>query len=663
MSSTSSRLLSVLLTASVYAAMAQAPAPNASEQRAQMAVPTLRTNAQLVVVDVVVTDGSHKPVHGLKASDFTLTENGARQSFKSFEEHSAAAAPAPTQPEPPPPPGIYTNKPLVPPGGPVSILLLDSLNTPIRDQNYLHQQLLSYLKSAAPTQRLAIFGLSDHLVLLQGFNDDPAALRKMLADNNPEASPVRSDQTGGGIQQSFADQLEDMQDPMFAELVANMRQWEAQQKSLELQTRAKVTMDAFNQLARSLAALPGRKNLLWFSASFPLNVLPDTTDNLATDSSTPSNDNFLSSFASAGDVSDEFRDTIDRLSRSQIAVYPIDVRGVMQSGVYDADTTRNYASSAGGNRGAKRFSADLNQFASDTSAENGTMLSLAQATGGQAYMETNDLVHAVKDSIDQGSNYYSLSYSPTDSNTDGKLRKIKVQLAHSGYSLAYRQGYYADPPDAIKISGVLPSNTATASANPAATSIHKNLLLAMTRGAPQPTDILFRLGVVPITQPDASEPDVAPNNTPTAKGHGPWRRYSVNYQIDPAGLVFFRQPDGKVRTDFDLIIFVYDAEGNLLNNYHRPLTYKGSDMEVRGFFQHGLVQHTEVSVPAKGEYFLRVAVHDLHRDHYGAIEVPTAQVSKLTPVPETPQPAPAQNSEPSAAPAPSAPPIAPPPGN
>jgi hypothetical protein len=157
----------------------------------------------------------------------------------------------------------------------------------------------------------------------------------------------------------------------------------------------------------------------------------------------------------------------------------------------------------------------------------------------------------------------------------------------------------------------------------------------MTRGAPQPTDILFRVGVVPIPLNGDAEEGVAPNNSPTSKAHGPWRRYSVNYQIDPAGLVFFRQPDGKVRTDFDLIIFVYTSQGDLLNSFHRPLSYTGDDRDVRDLYQHGMLQHADVSVPAKGEYFLRIAVHDLHRDHYGAIEVPTAQVANLKPIPES----------------------------
>jgi hypothetical protein len=252
---------------------------------------------------------------------------------------------------------------------------------------------------------------------------------------------------------------------------------------------------------------------------------------------------------------------------------------VTQSEIFAADTTRNYG---GGSRGAARFSADQNQFINDTVAENATMTSLASATGGHAFISTNDLTQAVKESINQGSNFYSLSYAPTDSTTDGKLRRIKIQVAHPGVTLAY-----------------------------------------------PPTDILFRAGVVPMTPADKPEDGVAPHNTPTAKAKGPWRRYSINYQIDPAGLVFFRTADGKVHSDFDLIVYVFTPDGERMNVVNDIKAFTGGDDQVRDFFQHGIVQHLEVSVPAKGEYFLRIAVHDLHRDHYGAIEVPTSQVSSL----------------------------------
>src|SRR6202040_835201 len=128
------------------------------------------------------------------------------------------------------------------------------------------------------------------------------------------------------------------------ETIANMRQFEAQQQSFQLQLRVKYTLDAMSQIARYLSSIPGRKNLIWFSGSFPISVLPDTTGNLP------------DPFAVVADYEKEFRDTVNLLARSQVAVYPVDARGLTNAPVYDAATSRNYAS--GGGRGTARMTQD-----------------------------------------------------------------------------------------------------------------------------------------------------------------------------------------------------------------------------------------------------------------------------------------------------------------
>src|SRR5580704_3141612 len=71
-------------------------------------VPTLKVGTQLVVVDVVVTDKHHKPVHGLQLSDFELTEDSKQQTVSHFEEHTIAGV-AKVMETPKLPPGIFTN--------------------------------------------------------------------------------------------------------------------------------------------------------------------------------------------------------------------------------------------------------------------------------------------------------------------------------------------------------------------------------------------------------------------------------------------------------------------------------------------------------------------------------------------------------------------------
>jgi hypothetical protein len=407
-----------------------------------------------------------------------------------------------------------------------------------------------------------------------------------------------------------------------ADMVANVRDFEALQQNLQKQSRIKDTLDAFNQLGRYLANIPGRKNVIWFSASFPIDILPDmdgTHEN---------------PFEFAASFEDEFRQTTDLLGRSQVAVYPVDARGVTYAPMLSATTTRNYV----GARGSQRMAQDQQKFFVDTTNEHSTMTSMAEATGGHAFYNTNDLAHATAQAIEQGSNFYTLAYAPSDPTPDERLRRIKVQTTQPGVTLTYRKGYYAEAPEKITTEMTSPASAVgdeavTTADGPTA---RETMRLAMARGAPTPTDILMNVGVVPMTEASASENAPAQGNHPAAKAHGPWRRYGVNYQIDPSGLVFFKGADGKVHADFDLVVVAYSADGTvqnmLVNSGHVADTMDG----VRQLMKQGIYSHQEISTPAKGESFLRIAVHDLHRDHYGAVEVATSQVKKLVALPQQP---------------------------
>ena len=63
------------------------------------------------------------------------------------------------------PPGTFTNYIPVPTDGTLNILLLDTLNTPMKDQTFVRYQLQQYVKNADPHTRIAIFGLGTRLYL------------------------------------------------------------------------------------------------------------------------------------------------------------------------------------------------------------------------------------------------------------------------------------------------------------------------------------------------------------------------------------------------------------------------------------------------------------------------------------------------------------------
>jgi hypothetical protein len=350
--------------------------------------------------------------------------------------------------------------------------------------------------------------------------------------------------------------------------------------------------------------LPGRKNLIWFSGSFPVSILPDA--------------DLQNPFAIVASAEDEFRETTDLLARSQVAVYPIDARGLMPIPMMNAaNSGRKYV------RTPTAFASDNAKFAQQTADEHGTMLQMAQATGGRAFMNTNDLKGAVERAMDEGANYYTLAYTPTNHDWNGNFRKIQVKLERQGVTLAYRRGYYADDPNE-------PAHHREAEAAKENVAPYSALRVAMLHGAPDPTQLLFVARVRPST-PD-TEAALAPENQASAKITGPYRRYSVNFIFNPRIIHWASGADSRYHCALQFVTFVYDVDGKLINAQSNGMETNFTASQYAAAVSTNLAYLQQISVPAKGEYYLRIGMHDVGDDRVGALEVPLAAVAKLPPV-------------------------------
>ena len=157
----------------------------------------------------------------------------------------------------------------------------------------------------------------------------------------------------------------------------------------------------------------------------------------------------------------------------------------------------------------------------------------------------------------------------------------------------------------------------------------------MVHGAPSPSEIMVKARVLP--PPPPAEDTLAPGNSPNAKLKepikGPYRRYLIDIAADPNDVALVRATDGKFTGDLQVMTFVYDQNGILIDttakSIHTNLTPDG----YRQLYQRGLQLHQEVSVPLKGDYYLRIGLHDLNSNRVGAVEVPVAAVKNLTPLP------------------------------
>ncbi len=169
-------LVALVLASAMAQSQAQQPG-----QDAEASYPSLQVNARAVVVDVIVTDSSGKPITGLSKDAFAVTEQGKPQTISFFEENVPAKPAGPAE-MPKMPPDVFTNFSPFPQPPAVNVLLLDSLNTRIDSQSYVHAQALKFLKSAKPGTRAAIFAMGLGLHFVQGFNDDPGVLAAALND-------------------------------------------------------------------------------------------------------------------------------------------------------------------------------------------------------------------------------------------------------------------------------------------------------------------------------------------------------------------------------------------------------------------------------------------------------------------------------------------------
>ena len=100
-------------------------------------------------------------------------------------------------------------------------------------------------------------------------------------------------------------------------------------------------------------------------------------------------------------------------------------------------------------------------------------------------------------------------------------------------------------------------------------------------------------------------------------------------QIHPAGIAFLHNADGKIHGDFEIVIFAFTGDGELVNSLVSTVHVVATLDQLKLLFKEGIFRHEDFSTPAKGDYFLRIAVHDLHRDHYGAVEVATSSVRNV----------------------------------
>jgi VWFA-related protein len=582
----SSRLV-VLLVA--VATILPAPLSSQTATPADSVPKVFKTNARIVVLDVVVTAKNHRPVLGLHKEDFLLSENGKPQTITYFEEHTGAEPQPAKQPDLPP--NVFTNIPQVKPSDALTVLLLDSLNTPLTDQGRVRAQVIKYLKKPQPGQRMAIFTLGSQLRMVQGFTDDPALLAAAVNNkkNGTQASPLLQTNPEKGADQEIVSALAEQS----AELASAMQQFLASQSSVRNDIRVKLTLNGFQQLAHFLAGIPGRKNVVWFSGAFPVAIFP--------------NPDLPDSFGVQTDNQQQIKRTDALLASAQVALYPVAAEGVATDSIYSAGAETRLAT--------KTQLARPQMEAQARNADHATMDVIAKETGGEAIYNTNGLSNAIDRATEHGSYFYTLTYTTTNVASDGQFRKIAVKLANGrGDLLAYRQGYYADD-----------AKTVQATAAPIRKVSGDKLSPYLLPGRMASTQISLMLHIVRGAAPARVSTTTSSQGGDNPNLKGPLTRYSVDFMVPARGLQFDPDANGNHHVSLEAALVVYSHKGEPINWMFRQVNLNLDPARYKAAQTTGINLFFEIDAPAEAAT-LRSGVYDLNANLAGTLELPLSRV-------------------------------------
>ena len=438
------------------------PVPTTPQQTGEPVV--MRAATHIVMVNVVVQDKHGKPVDDLRRDDFVLRDNGQEQKIAMFALENAGEAGTPASP----PAGLtFTNRP-GPGSAGVTVFLFDELNTRLMDQQLAKSDFLRYLRDLPTTERVAVFVLGDSLSLLHDFSQDMASLLAALNRHTNRVNPeVAASQSAGVSSNSLTGDR------------TTTAQWDGFLKSSNEPyadyaetVRATRTAAALETIAGHLQGIPGRKTLIWISGGFPIQLgLHGSVDSIpqsdpgsrqssrlggrdgakgggkaggSQSNSAASNSAAAASSSSAGELpgtclpfeSDVAR-AIRALNEADVAVYPVDARGVMVAAPFQADRAsygkRNKPPKAGSTQ-------DFNYETIET---------LAEETGGRAFHHINDLSAAIREAAGDARVSYSLAFYPSAGSLDNTYHQLEVAVQRPGVKARYRPGYVATKDPAV----------------------------------------------------------------------------------------------------------------------------------------------------------------------------------------------------------------------
>ena len=368
---------------------------------------TFKAQTELVLVNVTVRDKNGNPVRDLKPEDFTVLEDNKPQKVATFDlentenvqqvpmqqanllsvpvtkTKTSASAPAASAQE-----SAIKDRRLI-------ILFFDlSAMQPdeIERSSNAAQDYLS--KQMEPADLVSVVSLGNTITVNQDFTSDREKLKAVLQSFNTGANAgFELGSTGTTEGTADSGQSFTVDDTEYNIFNTDRR------------------LQALRAIADQVANVPQKKSLIYFSSGMQRTGIENQS---------------------------ELRAAINSAVLANLSIYTLDIRGLQ------ALPPGGEAQSAS-LRGTSAYSgrAQLNALDSNFQSQE-TLVTLAADTGGKAFLDSNDFGRVFKGVQDDTSMYYLLGYHSTNTNRDGKYRRITVKVNRPGVKIDARRGYYAE---------------------------------------------------------------------------------------------------------------------------------------------------------------------------------------------------------------------------
>jgi VWFA-related protein len=401
------------LSLQIVLAAQEPPPPPPDEEPAQASKRDVKFSAttQLVVINVSVRDKNGRSVEGLKASDFTVTEDGKTQQLKVFEQQKLDDTPLPaavlaTRTETvaavaAPVVKSAVSTPIAPAkAGEVKyrdrrllVLFFDLAGMTTSDQIRAQQAALRFLSTRmGQSDLVAVMSYTTSLDVLQDFTADRDRLTALV-----RALPIGDVGMSNG---STGDDSEGDSGAAYTQDESEFNIFNTDRKLAALESAVKM-----------LGTLPEKKALVYFASGMTRTGI----DNQA-----------------------QLRATVNAAIRGNVAFYPVDARGLVASAPL-GDATQASQGGQGMYSGSSQRTTQEN-----FQGQQETLYALASDTGGKALLDQNDLALGIEQAQKDISSYYILGYYSSNGALDGGYRRVKVRVGGNlNARLDYRSGYFA----------------------------------------------------------------------------------------------------------------------------------------------------------------------------------------------------------------------------